>query len=116
MYNKANKKTSSTHEEPGASAKKPLKETLKSCKTNPIDSDPTKFITISVEVCSIDLQGLLEALEQVNKMIQKFVETRLLKKLESIYSLITQNYTDRNKIIKTATSNVCFKRRYISLW
>ena len=56
---------------------------------NPIDSDPTKFITIDVEACSKVFQGLLRSLEQGDKMFQKFVETRFLK-TENIYSPITE--------------------------
>ena len=85
MCNVINIKTSSTHEQLAGSAKnRALKETLKSYETNPIDSDPTKFITIGIEVCFKVFQGLREALEQVKKMSQNFIETRLLKKPGSI--------------------------------
>ena len=49
---------------------------------NHIDSDPTKCITIGVDVCSSVSQGLLNAQEQEDKMFQKFVETKLLEKPE----------------------------------
>ena len=46
------------------------KETLKSCKTNPFDSGPDKISTIDVKVCSKIVFGLLQHLEQGNKMFQ----------------------------------------------
>ena len=49
-----------------------LKETPKSCKT---DSGPAKIITTGLETI---FQGLTKALEQKNKMFQKFVEIRRL--------------------------------------
>ena len=57
---------------------------------NPIDNDPTQFITIGVEVCFSVSQGFLKALEKGDKMFQKFVETRFLEEPESIYSPITK--------------------------
>ena len=76
IRSKVNIKTYSTHKELAVSAKKrALKETLKSYKMNPIDSDSTKFIAIGVEACSKVFQGLLEALKRGDKMFQKFVET-----------------------------------------
>ena len=50
---------------------------------NHIDSDPTKFIAIGVVTCSNVFHGFLKALNQGDKMFQKFVETLdLLKNME----------------------------------
>ena len=53
-----------------------------------------------------------------NKLLKKFVMTKLLKKIKSNHSPITVNgkIRRRNKITKnTATSKIYFKRRYSSL-
>ena len=44
----------------------------------------------NVEVCSKIILELLKVMEQKNTISQKFVETRLFKKPESISSLITR--------------------------
>ena len=68
---KVSKKISSTHRDLVNSAKKNVrKETLKSCKTNPFDSGPDKITTTGVKSCSKLVLGLLQDLEQGNKMFQ----------------------------------------------
>lgn len=74
-----------------------LKKTLNSCKKTPTDNDPIKITTIGREACPKIFQGLFKALEEGNKMFQKFAETRLFKKPESIYSPITLQTIGRNK-------------------
>ena len=54
------------------------------------------LITAGVEDYSKVIQELLKALEQVNKIYEKFVETRILKKPESI----KYQWRLRNKIEK----------------
>ena len=49
-----------------------------------MDNGPTKIVTIGSEVCTKIFKGLFKAMEQVNKMFQKFVETRFLKKYKKI--------------------------------
>ena len=51
----------------------------------PINSGPAKIVTIGLEFCSKMFQGFLQAPEEGNKIFQKFLETWLFKKLESIY-------------------------------
>lgn len=76
-HDKVCKKISSTHKDLTNSEGKKCadhvcvpKETLKSCKTNPFDSGPDKISTIDVKVCSKIVFGLLQHLEQGNKMFQ----------------------------------------------
>lgn len=64
------------------------------------DSSPATIITTGVETCSKIIQGLLKAPEQGDKMLQKFVENMLLKRLESIYSPNTRKNIDTRTIIK----------------
>ena len=51
-------------------------------KTNPIESGPSKVMTIVLEACSKFFHALLKAPEQRNKIFQNFVETRHLKNLK----------------------------------
>ena len=71
-----------------------LKEILKSCKLIPTDSGPAKIKIFSLEAYSNIFQRLFRALEQGNKMFQKFVEISFLKRPESINSPIIQQMMD----------------------
>ena len=68
---------------------------------NPIDSGPANIITVGLGACSKTFQELLEALEKGNKMFQKFVETKFLKKSKRyFFTSYTTKYRDRNKIAR----------------
>ena len=81
MQDKANIKTSSTQKIDSAKKKQKkesVKEILKTCKTNH-NHGPAKIVRIGLEAWSKICQRMLKALEQVNKMFRKYVETWLLK-------------------------------------
>ena len=61
---------------------------------NSFDSGPAEIITTGAEARSNIIQRLPKALEQGNKVLQKFVEIKMLKKIESIHSAIARQYID----------------------
>ena len=61
------------------------------------------LLTVGQDTCSKTFQGLHKALERGNKMFQKFLETHLLKKSESMYSPINRQIIGTSTI-KKATS------------
>ena len=88
---------------------------LKSYKISPIASCPGNIITTGVESISKVIQRLLKAVEEGDKMFQKLVKTRVPRKPESIYLLITYQNINKSRITKTASSNICSKRKYSSV-
>ena len=59
------------------------------------------------EACSKIAQELIKELQQRNKVFQKFVETRLLKKSESFFSPITwQNIEEGINYHKRTTTSI----------
>ena len=124
MHDKVNIKESSTDKELADGVIKKTSGTSFSSRGNVkvmvkriilIDySGPATIMTTDVVTCTKIAQGSLKVLEQRDKMLQKFAETRLLKRPESIYSPITRkNNNNTGTIIKKlTTSNISSKRRY----